>query len=125
MNQHVFRTLRFHLTKILDMRRIFTYRGARMSFIDTIDNIYLALTRKNKIILTKYDCSNAFGTLHPGRFEEILHQLNISQPTIDFILGYLRNQASARTIVQDPLGFYMSKTFSMTRGTPRAKSEPT
>lgn len=116
INRPVFKQLRNHITPLLKKRLNYSYRGTHLCIIKTFDTIFEAIEMKKPTMLVKYDFSNAFGTLHHASVMHALRQLNISDSSLSFLNGYLKNQRPAKTFVTDDHGMYVSDVISMDRG---------
>ena len=120
-NKPFFKSLRDHLTPIFQNRNNYSYRGTHQCIIATFDEVISRINRKEKVVMVKYDFSNAFGTIHHAAVMQIFRQLNISDNSLNYIEQYLNNQRSAKTVISDKSGFYFSEDKDMSRGSPQGQ----
>ena len=120
-NRPFFKELRNHLEPIFSNRNNYTYKGTHQCIINTFDNVIDRISRNEKVVMVKYDFSNAFGTIHHAAVMEIFRQLNISENSLNYIEGYLENQQIAQTVISDKTGFHFSKPIKMSRGCPQGQ----
>ena len=122
MSKHVFTELRKHVEPILKKRRIYTYKGCTLAIFATMDEVLYELFLGYFVILTKYDFSNAFGTLRYMRLIMILDQLNVCPEIRQFVIDYFKNQKMCQTIFTDPVyGNFISKLVEMDVGGPQGQ----
>ena len=120
-NKPFFKALREHLEPIFLNRNNYSYRGTHQCIIRTFDEVIARIDKKEKVVMVKYDFSNAFGTIHHAAVLEVFGQLNLSERTLNYISQYLQNQRIAETVIADKSGFYISKKVDMSRGSPQGQ----
>ena len=120
-NKPFFKALRDHLTPIFFNRNNYSYRGTHQCIIATFDEVIARINRKEKVVMVKYDFSNAFGTIHHAAVLDIFRQLNLSEDALRYLEQYLQNQRSAKTVISDKTGFYFSNDKDMSRGSPQGQ----
>ena len=122
MSKYVWTEIRQHVQSILKKRRVYTYHGCRAPIYLTFDKIKWELWLGHKVILTKFDFSNAFGTLYKNRLLQILEQLNLGDEVIKFCMDYFTNQGLCQTIFEDPVfGIFVSDLTKMMQGGPQGQ----
>ena len=120
-NGPFFKALRTHLTPIFKKRNNYSYLGTHRCIIRSLDHIMAQVRKGLPTLLVKYDFSNAFGTTDPETVLSAFSQLNLSDDCINYIRGYVYNQASARTIISDKTGYFTSNEIAMSRGNPQGQ----
>ena len=120
-NKPFFKSLRDHLEPIFINRNNYSYRGTHQCIIRTFDEVISRIDKKEKVVMVKYDFSNAFGTIHHAAVLDVFRQLNLSDKTLNYISQYLENQRTAETVISDKSGMYISKKVDMSRGSPQGQ----
>ena len=122
MSKYVFTELRNHVGPILRKRKIYTYKGCVLAIFATMDKVLYEMYLKFFVILTKYDFSNAFGTLRYKRLIMILDQLNVCSELRQFVIDYFLKQKMCQTIFTDPVyGNFISDLVEMNVGGPQGQ----
>ena len=120
-NKPFFKKLREHLDPIFINRNNYSYRGTHQCIIRTFDEVITRIDNKEKVVMVKYDFSNAFGTIHHAAVLDVFGQLNLSDECLRYISQYLDNQRIAETVISDKSGFYKSGKVDMSRGSPQGQ----
>ena len=118
----VWTEIRNHISHIFLKRMIFTYYGGRLAIAAALDAALLQVFEGFFTCITKYDFSNAFGTIYEPRLNQIMRQLNLSEPILKFVTDFFQNQNYCRTIFTDPTtGFHSSTITGMAKGGPQGQ----
>ena len=88
-----------------------------MCIITTLDRVLDDIQAGKKTLVTKYDFSNAFGTINHTVLISVLRQLNLSDSVLNYFCEYLENQKMAKTVISDKSGIYTSDFVPMEKGT--------
>ena len=117
MSKFVWTKIRDHLKALFKKRNIMTYAGCTLAIILTLDAAIIQVNLGFKVIIQKFDFSNAFGTLFLPRLMEVFEQLNVCEKTIEFVRDYFTNQAFCQTVCHDGIhGIHISKPTLMLKG---------
>ena len=116
-NKVFFKAVREHISDLLKKRHNYSYTGTHMCIITTLDRVLDDIHAGKKTMVTKYDFSNAFGTINHTVLTSVLKQLNLSEPVLNYFCEYLENQKMAKTVISDKSGIYTSDFVSMEKGT--------
>ena len=117
LNKVIFKSIRAHMTPILENRNNYTYKGVHLCVIDVFDFVKNNIKNKIPTLLVKYDFSNAFGTLFHDHVLTAAEEIGLHPNVIHYIQTYLRNQKWTETVIKDDYGVYISPMIKMDRGT--------